>query len=191
MMKQRVVKSEKLTNNKWINLFKVQYINSKEKVCNWVFASRKKDPFTDKKIDAVVLVVTVDTPKGRMLVVIKEYRAPLADYEYGFPAGLIDPGMTIAETVKEELKEETGLDLVRIIGESGPVYSSAGLSDEAVTMVFVEAEGEMNTDHQEDTEDIEVFLYDINDISDLLTSDKKIGAKAWGVLYYYSQIGKI
>ena len=190
-MKQRIVKSEKITNNKWINLFRVQYVNSKEKVCDWVFASRKKDPFKDNGVDAVVIAAIVDTPERRKLLITKEYRAPIGDYEYGFPAGLIDPGMTIDQTVEKELKEETGLELVKIIGKSSPIYSSAGLSDEAATMVFVEAKGEISKSYQENTEDIEAFLYDINDISQLLTSDKKIGAKAWGVLYHYSEIGKI
>ncbi len=190
-MKQRIIKVAQITNEKWLNLFKVQYINSKNNVCNWIFASRKKSPLKENKPDAVVLVVTIDTPEGRKLVVTKEYRVTINDYEYGFPAGLIDPGMTIEETVEKELKEETGLDLVRIIGKSNNVISSAGLSDESVVMVFVEASGEISTEHQEDTEDIETFLYDIDDIHKLLASDKKVGAKGWGILYYFATIGKI
>jgi len=190
-MKQRILKTAKLTNNKWINLFRVQYLNSKEKVCDWIFASRKRDPFKNDDIDAVVIVATVDTPEGRKLVMTKEYRAPINDYEYGFPAGLIDPGMTMGETVGKELREETGLQVVKIVGKSNVIVSSAGLSDESVVMFFVEAEGEMSKKYQEDVEDIEVFLADINDIREILGSDKKVGAKCWGVLYYYSKIGKI
>ena len=188
---QEIISSIKITDQKWINLFRVQYVNSKDKLCSWIFASRKEDPYGNKSPDAVVLVVTVNTPTGRKLVVTKEYRAPIDDYEYGFPAGLIDPGMTVDETVAKELKEETGLDLVSIGDKSNQVFSSAGLSDESVIMVFVEAEGELSGKYQESTEDIEAFLYDIDDIRELLSSDKKVGTKGWGVLYYYSQIGKI
>lgn len=190
-MKQRIIKTAQITHEKWINLFKVQYLNSKDKVCDWIFASRKKDPFKDNNPDAIVLVATVDTPEGRKLVVTKEYRAPINDYEYGFPAGLIDEGSTIEETVEKELKEETGLDLIKIIGKSNNIVSSAGLSDESVIMVFVEASGELSKKYQEDVEDIEVFLYDIDDIRKLLISDKKVGAKGWGIFYYYSNIGQI
>lgn len=208
MNKQKILKTEKITDQKWINLFKVAYRNSKGKLCNWIFASRKEDPYKDNKPDAVVLVVTVRTPEGRKLVVTKEYRAPIDDYEYGFPAGLIDPGKTVEETVVQELKEETGLDLVKITDYSNQVYSSAGLSDESVIIVFLEAKGEISSKYQEDVEDIETFLYDVSDIRALLSTafvydihktdnplacrnSKKIGAKAWGVLYYYSKIGKI
>ncbi len=190
-MKQRIIKLKKLTKNKWINLFRVQYVNSKDKICDWFFVSRKKIPYNDSNPAAVVMVATVDSPEGKKLVVTKEYRAPINDYEYGFPAGLIDPGEDIEETVKRELKEETGLDVKRVMGKSNTIVSSAGLSDESVVIFFVEAEGELSKEYQEDTEDIEVFLYDIEDIRKLLISDKKVGAKGWGVLYYYSKIGKI
>jgi len=189
-MKQKILKTAQITDHKWMNLFKVAYRNSKGNPCNWIFASRKKDPFKNKSADAVVIIPVINTLEGRKLVVTKEYRAPINDYEYGFPAGLIDPGMTIDETVAKELKEETGLDLVSIGDKSNQVFSSAGLSDESVIMVFVEASGEISDKYQEDTEDIEAFLYNIDDIRELLASDKKIGAKGWAILYYYSKIGR-
>ncbi len=97
----KISKISRVTGHQWINLFRVQYINTKEKVCNWLFASRKKNPFDDDSIDAVVIIATINTPEGLKVVVTKEYRVPIRDYEYGFPAGLIDPGMTEEETVKK------------------------------------------------------------------------------------------
>ena len=44
-MKQKITGFWKITNEKWINLFKVQYINSKNKLCEWIFASREENPF--------------------------------------------------------------------------------------------------------------------------------------------------
>lgn len=191
MMKQKIIKTEKLTDCKWLNLFYTKYKNSKGNICNWIFASRKKDPRKEEGPDAVVLVVIVNTPAGRRLVVTKEYRCLIHDYEYGFPAGLIEDGMSIEETVKRELKEETGLDFLKIMGKSNEVISSAGLSDESCIMVFLEASGELSKKYQEDTEDIEAFLYDVDDIKKLLSSNKKVGAKGWGILYYFATIGKI
>jgi len=190
-MKQRIIKLKQTTKNKWINLFEVQYVNSKNKLCNWIFASRKKDPYEDKSIDAVVIVATVDSPEGKKLVVTKEFRAPINDYEYGFPAGLIDGEESLTETVQRELKEETGLEIKKFIGRSNTIISSAGLSDESTVVFFVEAMGKIDTKYQEKVEDIEVFLYDVEDIKKLLSSDNKVGAKAWGVLYLFSCMGKI
>jgi ADP-ribose pyrophosphatase len=210
MKKQKILSTMKMTDFKWVNLFQTVYKNSKGKMCEWIFASRKKDPFENASAnpDAVVIVATVDTPEGRKVVVTKEYRAPIDDYEYGFPAGLIDPGMTVAQTVDKELQEETGLDVITITDYSNQVFSSAGLSDESVIIVFVEAKGEISSKYQEDTEDIETFLYDIKDVKELLSeafvydiystenslaedNNKKVGAKSWGVLYHYTKIGKI
>jgi hypothetical protein len=44
---------------------------------------------------------------------------------------------------------------------------------------------------QHPDEDIEVLLMDAAEIKTLLASDKKIAAKAWGILYYFAQTGKI
>ena len=125
MNKQTTVK--KLTDYKWLNLFKLNSVNAKGKAVDWIFASRKNDPFKNNDPDAVVIVATVDTIEGKKIVITKEYRAPINDYEYGFPAGLIDTDKTIEYTVENELKEETGLNLKKIIGKSNIVVSSAGL----------------------------------------------------------------
>jgi len=41
------------------------------------------------------------------------------------------------------------------------------------------------------SEDIEVFLLDVEGIREPMASDKKIAVKAWGLLYNYAQMGKI
>lgn len=190
-MKPRVIKTEKITKNKWVNLFRVQYVNSKNKVVDWFFASRKKEPITDQSVDAVVIVPIVDTSEGKKIVITKEYRVAIGGYEYGFPAGILEPGSNVEHTAIKELKEETGLDVVEFIGVSNVLYSSPGLTDESCVIVFVKAKGKVSKKYQEEVEDIETYLYDINDIRKLLGSNRKVGAKAWGVLYYYSKIGEI
>jgi len=190
-MKQKIDKVEQITDERWINLFHIVYHNSKEKICHWVFASRKKSPFEDNSLDAVVIVPFMNTSEGRKIVVTKEYRATIDGYEYGFPAGLIDEGEPPVSSAKRELTEETGLIVKRILGKSNKIVSSAGLSDETTVMYFVEAEGSITTENQEDVEDIETLLYSQEDVKKLLASDEKIGAKAWGVLYYFSKTGNI
>jgi ADP-ribose pyrophosphatase len=72
-----------------------------------------------------------------------------------------------------------------------PVFSSAGLTDESCHMVLVEAKGQVSDKWLDDTEDIEALLLDVEGIRDLLASNKKIAAKAWGLLYHYAQTGQI
>ena len=185
-------KITRLTDCKWVNLFDVRYERSAQPEKSWIMCSRKDNPAGNAdKADAVVIIATIETGEGRKLVVTKEFRVPIWDYEYGFPAGLIDDGEDVEQTVSRELKEETGLELVRIKHISSPVYSSAGLSDESCHMVLVEARGEVSNEGLEDSEDIEVLLLDVLGVEALLASDKKIAAKAWGLLHHYVISGKI
>jgi len=183
---------DKLTDCQWANLYQVRFQRKSQTQRSWIMCSRKDKPIANAtQADAVVIVPTIDTDQGRKLVVTKEFRIPIWDYEYGFPAGLIDPGEDVEATIARELKEETGLDLLKIRHISTPVFSSAGLTDESCNMALVEAQGTVSTQWQEQSEDIEVLLMDVNDIRDLLASGKKVAAKAWGLLYHYVQTGKI
>jgi ADP-ribose pyrophosphatase len=185
-------KLNKLTDCRWANLFEVHLKRKGQAERSWVMCSRKDRPIEKaSEADAVVIVATIDVAGEKKLVVTKEFRVPLWDYEYGFPAGLFDDGEDIEETVRRELKEETGLELARIKHISKPVYSSAGLTDEACNMVLVEATGQPSNEWLDGTEDIEVLLLDVEGIRDLLDSDKKIAAKAWGLLYSYANTGQI
>jgi len=185
-------KLNKLTDCRWANLFEVRFERSAKPEKSWIMCSRKDKPVDDAgKADAVVIVATIETDEGRKLVVTKEFRVPIWDYEYGFPSGLIDDGEDVDKTVSRELREETGLELVRIKHISAPVFSSAGLTDESCHMVLAEARGEISNEWLEDSEDIEVLLLDVTGIKDLLASNKKIAAKAWGLLHHYAETGKI
>ena len=182
----------KLTDCRWANLFEVDYVRKKQPQKRWIMCSRNDDPVAGaSRADAVVIVATIDSDGGKKLIVTKEFRVPIWDFEYGFPAGLIDDDEDVETTVARELKEETGLELSRIRHISSPVFSSAGLTDESCHMVLVEARGQPSDKWLDESEDIEVLLLDVEGIRELLASDKKIAAKAWGLLYHYAQKGKI
>jgi ADP-ribose pyrophosphatase len=132
----------KLTDCKWANLFEVDYARRKQPRKSWIMCSRNDEPVAGaSQADAVVIVAKVDADGDKKLVVTKEFRVPIWDFEYGFPAGLIDDGEDVETTVERELKEETGLELSKILHISTPVFSSAGLTDESCHMVLVEAQG--------------------------------------------------
>ncbi len=182
---------ERLTDCRWLNLYELAY-QRKGQPRRWTLCSRKARPIADAGVaDAVLIVPIVQTADGPRLVVTREFRAAIWDWEYGFPAGLIDDGESIEQTVRRELKEETGLSVTRVVHISPPVYSSAGLTDESCHMVLVEAAGTLSSAHNEASEEIEPMLFDISQIRELLGSSRKIAAKAWGLLYHFVVTGKI
>lgn len=170
--------------SRWLQLFNVQY-SQPNGTGYWSFVSRKKSPTPGQPLvaDAVVIIpVHIDKEGVRRLVLLREFRIPVGDYEIGFPAGLYNHNETAEEVAQRELKEETGLVISSVVCISPPMLSSAGLSDESVVMVFCECSGQPNVDLNEVTEDIEVLLVEFNQISDWL-SKEKISAKTWPILY--------
>jgi ADP-ribose pyrophosphatase len=181
---------KKLTDEKWLNLFGVRYITRSGDERSWKIATRQKEPKCVKgnyeQPDAVVIV---PFHKGKdKMVIIREYRVPLNDYEYGFPAGLVDEGETVEQATRRELREETGLIVRRIIKSSPPIYSSAGMTDESVAMVYVECEGEPSTRANTESELIETLFISPDEALRLLNdSTLKFDAKAWLVIAQFAE----
>lgn len=173
-------------------MYDVAYVDKNGLNRSWQIATRAKEPKCVTKEfalpDAVVIIPFHLTENK--VVITREYRVPLADYEIGFPAGLIDEGETIEQAARRELKEETGLDVTRFVGISPPIYSSAGMTDESVSMVNVECDGVPSKAGNTGSELIEIELLSRSDASRLCTNPMlKFDAKAWLVLSKFSKNG--
>ena len=182
-----------LADTKYLKLYDAEYINKSGKSRNWTIASRKdldtlKNNYfngSEDKIDAVIIVATlVDTATHVIedkLVVIKQFRVPLNDYVYEIPAGLIDAGEDFETTVRRELKEETGLDLLQIDYNKtkAKAYISTGMTDESAALVYCTCSGEISKDYLEPDEDIEVMLLSKEEARILVNSNEKIDIKAY------------
>lgn len=195
MRKPKILSRRKITNERWLNLYENKFRHN-DKEHTWIYASRKRGPECTlvRKADAVVIVpILVEEDGTRKLVVIKEYRAPLEDYEYHFPAGLLEDGEQLVTTAARELKEETGLILGSVQRISPLLSSSAGMTDECSQMVFCECIRHPNGKQElEESENIEVMLLDYKQVVKLAKDEEKyIAAKSWPVFYLIEQLGKI
>lgn len=151
-----------------------------------------ENPAHANPADAVCIVPRT---QNNRLVLIKEFRYPLNSWCIAFPAGLIDPGEDIETTCERELAEETGYSLHRdeqgkthVKALSLPGYSSAGMSEESVQVVYVHVDNEPSCEQQtESVEYIQVFTIAMEDVPRFLeTNTTPIGTRAQLILESFS-----
>jgi ADP-ribose pyrophosphatase len=192
-------KIEQLTHEKWLNLYAATFEHNGHSG-RWLYASRKPHPTapTGEKPatapDAVIIVPVLRMPnEPPRLVMVKEFRVPVCDYILAFPAGLIELGESIEDAARRELLEETGFEVSAVHRVTQPLYSSSGLTDEAVPMIFVDARATPRGHAKLDaSEDLEVVLLDFAGICRLCDDRSlKISARAWPILYMYQQLGRL
>jgi ADP-ribose pyrophosphatase len=185
---------KKITDCKHVNLFSIQYRDRAKNIKNWVFASRSQDPdpLNQEKVGADAVVVVPFHRKAEKLVIIKEFRVALGGCQYGFPAGLVDKGETIVQAGERELLEETGLAITRVLKQSPAIYSSSGMTDETIILLFVECEGNPSNEFNEMSEEIEVILLSRDAAKGLiLKPGLKFDVKSWMVLSMFADYGII
>ena len=189
----KIIDSTVINKGRFVTLVAVTYEDQKGNTKQWQMVTREETPKCIsgeiQRPDATIIVPY--HLKEKKLAVIREFRVPVGGYMFGFPAGLLDPGEELAVTAGRELHEETGLDLVKVYRYSPAVFSSAGITDEAIAMVFAEVKGTSSNHRNEDSEDIEVFLMDQQEVSDLLHRDDiAFGARAWLVMDAFVRMGE-
>lgn len=177
-MRPQIVRHEEVVGSKWLALKRAHYQwPNSDKVQSWEYVTR---PTRKGDVDAVVIVPFMKNPNR--LVVIGEFRVPVNDYEIGFPAGLIDDGETPLEAATRELYEETRLKITHVHEVSPRLYTSAGLTDENVVMVFCEAEGEIAS-VQNSEERVEVYTLDLNGVAEVVAKPPcAMSARLWPFL---------
>ena len=134
----------KIHEGRFITRYDVEYVTSEGTPKTYEIISRNRNIRTleelqNRKPDSVVMILT-DENNERILV-SREYRMAMAQWIYNFPAGLIDPGETPEQSAERELREETGLQLVRINDILDNSYSAIGFSNERNICVFGIAAG--------------------------------------------------
>lgn len=199
-MDAEILATDQLSDERWLNLFARTYRRGEQTV-RWLFASRKARPGSDRRADAVLIVpILLDggTPGGERsgaepkLVATREWRAVIGDFEWGVPAGLIDGDESYVETARRELYEETGYELAEVLKVSPPNYSSSGMTDELVTIVFCTCRTPPDRkQHLDAAEQIEVHPLTLAEIDRLIDTQEPINGRAWNAFYLYHRLGRL
>jgi ADP-ribose pyrophosphatase len=192
--KMKIKNIKKITDLRHLNLFSVSYEDRENSNKQWVFASRSEvsNPIAQEHNLPDAVVIVPYHKFNKKLVLIKEFRVVLGGYQYGFPAGLLDKGESVEEAGKRELFEETGLAVTRVIKKSPSVFSSSGMTDESVCLLYVECDGDASNRFNEASEDIEVIMVAQEKALELLNDNTiKFDVKTWIVLNSFAAGGMI
>ncbi|MBT3175930.1 MAG: NUDIX hydrolase [Desulfobacula sp.] len=185
---------KKITNYQYLNLFSVKYKDRVNCEKEWIFSSRSKslNPLEkDYTIPDAVVIVPFHTQEKK-LVVIKEFRVALGGYQYGFPAGLIDKGEAVEQAGQRELFEETGLSITKVLQKSPAIFSSSGMTDESICLLFVECKGKPSNRFNEASEDIEIIMISKEQALNILKDSQiKFDVKSWIILNNFALHGVI
>lgn len=138
-----------------------------------------KKEIVHRKGNAVILALTADGE----VVVEEQYRHSFETVIFSLPAGKQDPGETIFETAKRELKEETGYTATRWLS-LGFFYPAPAYSDEVVSL-FVARDLTYGEKHWDKDEFLNVSLMPFKEFQEKVESGKVPDGRSQLCLYRY------
>ena len=186
----------KLASTRFLNLYELEAVHRDGRVSPYYMASRTRDPAALKAVtkenqpDGVILYGVYGERKDRV-VLIRQYRYPIGDYVYEFPAGLVEKGEDPVSAGVREMYEETGLTLIP--KDSGayskPLFTTVGMTDESCATVYGRCTGTPTIQHQEASEDIQVVLADRAEARRILREEPLAIMCAYQLMHFASGTG--
>ena len=192
----RVNKVTKQTNNKYLNIYEFESSFRDGSTGTYFVASRNMNPDKLKAVDHNkqpdgVIIYSVYGEKKDKVVLIRQFRYPINDYIYEFPAGLVEPGEDMFQAGIREMYEETGLEFTPVEGGacSRPFFTSIGMTDESCGTVYGYCSGTPSNAHQEGSEDIEVILADRKECRRILKEENVAIMCAYMLMHFIASEG--
>ena len=182
-----------LFEGKHLVFSELQFTDFKGIERRWESADRKNSAFDGGVTPSAVLIIARTVPDNE-IILIRQYRPPAGRAMIEFPAGLIDPGETAAESAARELMEETGF-AGKLLYVTNPGYSSPGMSGESIVLAIMEIDAEFYRKnppvaHPEENENIEVFRVPLDNLAEFIAEQEKAGCGIDSKIYTYLAMKK-
>ena len=180
-------KLTKKYEGKFLSYYEAEYLNKNNKIKKYEFISRDNnlniEKFgNDKPVGVGILSFNLDKTK---VLVQKEFRLACNKWIYNFPAGLIDKGETPEEAAKRELKEETGVDLIKIDAVLSTSFASQGTSDEQMVIVICRCDGVIHNSEDAD-EEIEAMWLTKEEVKKLIEENAYMSVRTQIALWQWA-----
>ena len=184
------------THNRFLNYYELEAVHRDGSISPYYMTSRAKDASQLKAVthqnrpDGVIIYGVYGEEQDRV-VLIRQYRYPLGDYVYEFPAGLVEEGEEMGAAGVREMYEETGLTFTPVDAGcySRPFFTTVGMTDESCGMVFGYCSGTPTSIHEESSEEIQVILADRAEAKRILREENVAIMCAYMLMHFIASEG--
>lgn len=187
-MQIEIQEIRRIHQGKYLSYYEIDYLNLEGKLKTYEMVSKNhnltKDSIGENNTAVIMLAFNKEHDK---MIITQEFRMGVNQYVYGTPAGMIDAGESKTEAATRELREETGLELTRIIEILEPTFICAPVTDDIATVIICEASGEIKQSNSPD-EEIHAAWYSKEQVIELLHSKEltltgRLQAYCYGWVY--------
>lgn len=168
----KLLSLRKVKDGRFLKNYELVYLNKANKEKKYELVSRNEltDPSELGVKLAGVAIIAKHKSQDKLLL-LKEFRMAINKTIVNVVSGMIDPNEDIEACIKRELYEETGITEVKILNILKPAYSAVGMSDEKVSIAFVEVDGEFS-DNSSDNESLAPKFYSRQEVKELLKTEE-------------------
>ena len=171
-MRWKVLASEYLFNEPWLTV-------RKEK-CELPNGKLMKAYYT---LEYPAWVTAFALTKDNKVLFVKQYRHGLGVVSTELPGGVVDAGETVEQAIARELKEETGyvFDSLEMIGN---ISANPATTNNYMHMFIAKGGEKVAEQNLDETEEIEVLLYSIDEVKELLKNHQIVQALHTATIFY-------
>ena len=163
-----VDKVEQITHNRFLNYYELSTTKRTGEKGKYFMASRAGgisalDLSTGQNHADGVVIFSLAGALHDHVVLVRQYRYPIAGWIYELPAGLIEHDENYRDAAVREMEEETGLHFTPLAVDpmyERAFYNSVGMTDESCRLVYGCCEGTVSREGLEDSEELDVVLAD-------------------------------